>query len=174
MKILKCVDGSILWLFEDNERSALNLKKEAEKRGVDPSRIFFAKRAPLSEHLARQRVADLFLDTWPCNAHTTTSDALWAGLPVLTLPGESFASRVAASLVSAIGLPEMVTESVQDYEDFAVYLAGHSQEFLEIRKRLEKNRLNSALFNSKLFTKNLESLYSRLIEDQETALPTLC
>jgi predicted O-linked N-acetylglucosamine transferase (SPINDLY family) len=174
MKILKSVDGSILWLFEDNERSALNLKKEAEKRGVDPSRIFFAKRAPLSEHLARQRVADLFLDTWPCNAHTTTSDALWAGLPVLTLPGESFASRVAASLVSAIGLPEMVTESVQDYEDFAVYLGGHSQEFLEIRKRLEKNRLNSALFNSKLFTKNLESLYSRLIEDQETALPTLC
>jgi len=174
MKILKSVDGSILWLFEDNERSALNLKKEAEKRGVDPSRIFFAKRAPLSEHLARQRVADLFLDTWPCNAHTTTSDALWAGLPVLTLPGESFASRVAASLVSAIGLPEMVTESVQDYEDFAVYLAGHSQEFLEIRKRLEKNRLNSALFNSELFTKNLESLYSRLMEDQETGLPTSC
>jgi predicted O-linked N-acetylglucosamine transferase (SPINDLY family) len=124
MRILKSVDGSILWLFEDNQKAALNLKKEAEKRGIDPIRIYYAKRATQSEHLARQRVADLFLDTWPCNAHTTTSDALWAGLPVLTLPGEAFASRVAASLLNALGLSDFVAENQNRYEEMAIDLAN--------------------------------------------------
>lgn len=165
MRILTRIDGSILWLFEDNKKSASNLKLEAEKRGVDPCRIYFAQRAPLSEHLARQKVADLFLDTWPCNAHTTTSDALWAGLPVLTYAGEGFASRVAASLVSAVGLPEMVANSIQDFENLAVYFGGHPQELLAIRNKLKNNRLGSALFNSDIFTKNLESLYCSLMDD---------
>jgi predicted O-linked N-acetylglucosamine transferase (SPINDLY family) len=159
MRILKRVEGSVLWLFEDNERSASNLKQEAEKRGVDPSRIFFAKRAPLSEHLARQKVADLFLDTWPCNAHTTTSDALWAGLPVLTFPGEGFASRVAASLVHAVGLSDLVRGSQSEYEEFAIELAKSNDNLLKIRDRLKLDLNESSLFNTKRFVSNLEKLY---------------
>ncbi|MBJ7503960.1 MAG: tetratricopeptide repeat protein, partial [Polynucleobacter sp.] len=127
MRILKVVDGSVLWLFEDNPWAAANLKKEAEKRGVNTARLVFAKRMPLSEHLARHRQADLFLDTLPCNAHTTCSDALWAGLPVLTLMGESFASRVAASLLNGIDLPELITTSPEEYEALAIELATNSQ-----------------------------------------------
>ena len=104
MRILKRVDGSVLWLLEDNAKAASNLRKEAEIRGVNPERLVFAKRTPLPDHLARHRLADLFLDTLPYNAHTTASDALWAGLPVLTRIGETFAGRVAASLLNAIGL----------------------------------------------------------------------
>jgi predicted O-linked N-acetylglucosamine transferase (SPINDLY family) len=164
MRILKRVDGSVLWLFEDNKKSASNLRMEAKKRDIDPSRIYFAQRAPLSEHLARHKAADLFLDTWPCNAHTTTSDALWAGLPVLTYAGEGFASRVAASLISAIGLPEMIANSIQDFENLAVYLGSHPQELFEVREKLQSNRTSSALFDSKVFAKNLEALYVGLID----------
>ena len=109
MRILNAVEGSSLWLFEDNKYAHANLKLQAEIRGINPSRLIFAERLDLPEHLARHRSADLFLDTIPYNAHTTASDALWSGLPVLTLIGQSFPARVAASLLYAIGLPELVT-----------------------------------------------------------------
>lgn len=166
MRILKSVDESILWLFEDNAKSALNLKNEAEKRGVNPDRIYFAKRVPLSEHLARQKVADLFLDTWPCNAHTTTSDALWAGLPVLTFPGESFASRVAASLVNAVGLTELIAGSEKQYEELAIELAKDSEKLNHYKKTLLLNLDSSPLFDTNKFTINLENLYIQLIKSK--------
>lgn len=164
MRILKSVEGSVLWLFEDNERATLNLKQEAEKRGVDSNRIYFAKKAPLSEHLARQRIADLFLDTWPCNAHTTTSDALWAGLPVLTNPGEGFASRVAASLLSSVGLSELVAESHSKYEELAIDLAKNREKLNSYKSVLASNLRTSPLFNTDKFVKDLESLYLELIK----------
>ena len=164
MRILKSVDESILWLFEDNAKAALNLKIEAEKRGINPNRIYFAKSVPLSEHLARQKIADLFLDTWPCNAHTTTSDALWAGLPVLTLSGESFASRVAASLVNAVGLSELIAENEKRYEELAIELAKDSEKLNHYKKTLLLNLDSSPLFDTKKFTLNLENLYIQLIK----------
>ena len=123
MRLLHAVEGSVLWLFGDNESAERNLRVEAQARGIDPSRLVFAGRLPLEEHLARHRLADLFLDTLPCNAHTTASDALWAGLPVLTREGTAFAGRVAASLLYAVGLPELVTHSIEDYEALALRLA---------------------------------------------------
>ena len=116
MNILKKTPTSVLWLLENNKHVAENLRQEAQVRGVEPNRLVFAGRMPMAQHLARHKCADLFLDTLPCNAHTTASDALWAGLPVLTRMGESFASRVAASLLNAIGLPELITTSAIDYE----------------------------------------------------------
>jgi protein O-GlcNAc transferase len=133
MRILNYVDGSVLWLFQDNSWVAENLKKEAKKQGITPNRLVFAERLPLSEHLARHRQADLFLDTFPYNAHTTASDALWAGLPVLTLMGESFASRVAASLLNAIGLPELITSSQEEYEALAIELALNPKKLADIK-----------------------------------------
>src|SRR5262249_42315050 len=123
MRLLKAVEGSVLWLLEDNPTAAKNLRREADARGVDPTRLIFAPRAPLDEHLARHRLADLFLDTLPYNAHTTASDAVWAGLPVLTCPGTSFASRVATSLLCTIGLPDLVMETAAAYEAKALELA---------------------------------------------------
>jgi predicted O-linked N-acetylglucosamine transferase (SPINDLY family) len=163
MRILKSVEGSILWLFEDNEKAASNLRLEATKRGVDSSRIYFAKRAPLPEHLARQKVADLFLDTWPCNAHTTTSDALWTGLPVLTFPGEAFASRVAASLLSAAGLPEMIVDSQSKYEALAINLAKNTEQLKNLKKKLLLSLNTAKLFNTTQFTRKIEDIYISLI-----------
>ena len=123
MRLLEAVEGSVLWLLEDNPTAARNLQKEASARGVDPARLVFAKRMKLAEHLARHRHADLFVDTWPCNAHTTASDALWAGLPVLTYLGESFACRVAGSLLNAIDMPELMARTPEQYEAMALELA---------------------------------------------------
>ena len=123
MRLLKAVEGSVLWLLDDNPAAVRNLKREAEARGVSTQRLIFAPRRPVEEHLARHRLADLFLDTLPCNAHTTASDALWAGLPVLTCTGDTFAGRVAASLLSAVGLPELITDSLPSYEALAMKLA---------------------------------------------------
>ena len=129
-------------------------------RGVNPDRLIFAKRLPsLADHLARYRLADLFLDTCPYNAHTTASDALWAGLPVLTCAGQSYASRVAASLLTTIGLPELITSSHQDFEAMAVKLAMQPQALADLKQRLETNRLTTALFDTERFTRNLESAY---------------
>ena len=116
MRLLHQVEGSVLWLLGDNEGAERNLRKEAQQRGIDPSRLVFAGRLPFDEHLARHRLADLFLDTLPYNARTTASDALWAGLPVLTCEGEAFAGRVAASLLHAVGLPELVTRNLEEYQ----------------------------------------------------------
>jgi predicted O-linked N-acetylglucosamine transferase (SPINDLY family) len=165
MRILNSVPESVLWLFQDCEKSANNLRMEAEKRGVNSQRLVFAISMPLSEHLARHKLADLFLDTFPCNAHTTTSDALWAGLPLLTYAGESFASRVAASLLNAVGLPELVTYSPKDYENLAVALAKDPERLRHAREKLCSNLSQSALFDTARFTKDLEDLYVQLLEN---------
>src|SRR5262249_23550831 len=123
MRLLKNVEGSVLWLLDDNAAATNNLKREAAARGVDPPRLVFARRCPLPEHLARHRLADLFLDTLPYNAHTTASDALWMGLPIVTCKGNTFAGRVAASVLDAAGLPELVTESLEGYEALALRFA---------------------------------------------------
>ena len=172
MRILKAVDGSVLWLREDNTTSSKNLRKEAERRGISAERLVFAKRMEsLSEHLARHRQADLFIDTLPYNAHTTASDALWAGLPVLTCMGESFASRVAASLLNAIHLPELITRTLEDYERLAIELARNPSKLAEIQRKLETNRLTTPLFDTGLFTKHLEAAYSQIHERHHADLP---
>jgi predicted O-linked N-acetylglucosamine transferase (SPINDLY family) len=171
MRILKMVDGSILWLFqEDNPQAVDNLKQEAEKHGVAHQRIVFAGRVPLSEHLARYRYANLFLDTLPYNAHTTASDALWTGLPVLTQRGQSFASRVAASLLSAIGLPELITSSQEEYEELAIELALNPTKLADIKLRLVNNCLTAPLFDTLLFTKNIEAAYMKMYDRYQNDL----
>ena len=170
MRILKVVEGSILWLFQDNTWAAENLKKEAEKQGIAPDRLVFAVRMPLPDHLARYRLADLFLDTFPYNAHTTASDALWAGLPVLTRMGKSFASRVAASLLNAIELPELITNTQEQYEALAIELAMNPQKLADIKYKLETNRLAAPLFDTPLFTQNLETAYIKMIERYQSDL----
>jgi len=170
MRILSTVEGSVLWLLQDNSWVVENLKKEAKKQGIAADRLVFAERLPLPEHLARHRQADLFLDTFPYNAHTTTSDALWAGLPVLTLMGKSFASRVAASLLNAIGLPELITNTQEEYEALAIELAMNPQKLADIKLKLAHNRLTTPLFDTPLFTKNLESAYTKMYECNQNDL----
>jgi predicted O-linked N-acetylglucosamine transferase (SPINDLY family) len=162
MSILHQVPGSVLWLLEDSVVASTNLRKEAAKRGIDVERIIFAKRLPLSEHLARHRLADLFLDTLPYNAHTTASDALWAGLPVLTQIGNTFPGRVAASLLKAVGLPELITNSEKEYEELAVELAKNPAKLQNLKNRLAENRLTAPLFDTVRFTKDLEDLYQSI------------
>ena len=171
MRILEAVEGSVLWLLEDNPTAAGNLRNEAENRGINGNRLVFAKRMRLGEHLARHRLADLFLDTWPYNAHTTASDALWAGLPLMTLIGQSFASRVAASLLHAIGLPDLITYSQEEYEALAVELALSPKKLSEIRERLAKNRKTSSLFNGRLFARHLEIAFSVIFDRYRKGLP---
>lgn len=163
MRLLTRIEGSVLWLLADNEWAADNMRREAEARGVEASRLIFAGRAPMEEHLARQRCADLFLDTFNYNAHTTASDALWVGLPLITKMGASFPSRVAGSLLHAIGLPELVTESVEAYEALAYDLATDPARLAEIRARLAVNRATSPLFDTELFTRNFERALEQII-----------
>ena len=171
MRILKAVENSVLWLYEDNPTAAKNIRKEAETRGVEGSRIVFAKRMPLDEHLARHRLADLFIDTLPYNAHTTASDALWGGLPVLTCTGQSFAARVAASLLNTIDLPELITSSQEAYEARAIELAKNPVKLREIKDKLERNRLTSPLFDGKLFAKHIEAAYEAMYAHYQAGLP---
>ena len=171
MRILKAVEGSVLWLLEDNPIAGINLRKEAQTRGIDPKRLVFAKRMKPPEHLARHRAADLFIDTLPYNAHTTASDALWAGLPVLTCMGESFASRVAASLLNAIELPELITTTQEYYEATAIELATNPAKLKEIKDKLERNRLTTALFDTPRFTKHIEDAYTQMYERYQADLP---
>ena len=170
MRILKQVDGSVLWLLVDNETAAENLRREARARDVDAGRLVFAARMALPEHLARHRAADLFIDTLPCNAHTTASDALWAGLPVLTRMGESFAARVAASLLYAIGLPELVTTTQEQYESTAIELAGDPGRLAEFKDRLHRNRLTMPLFDIEQFTGHVENAYTQMYERYQADL----
>jgi protein O-GlcNAc transferase len=172
IRILNAVEGSVLWLFGDNPYAIANLKKEAANRGLDPNRIIFAGRVTVAEHVGRYQLADLFLDTLPYNAHTTASDALWTGLPVLTLIGKSFAARVAASLLHAVGLPDMVVNTQQEYESLAIDLATHPAKLQAIKARLKQNLLTAPLFDTPLFTKNLESAYMQIYKrHQEGLLP---
>ena len=164
VRLLKSVEGSVLWLYQENETAALNLRKEAKKRGLAPERLVFAPKMELSEHLARHKLADLFIDTLPCNAHTTASDALWAGLPILTCMGESFASRVAASLLNAIEMPELITGSLIEYEALAISLGNDPQRVQVLKQKLEQNKLTTPLFDSTLFTKDIENLYEQMWE----------
>jgi predicted O-linked N-acetylglucosamine transferase (SPINDLY family) len=164
MHILKRADGSVLWLIEDSEKAASNLRMEATARGVGAERLVFAKRLPLSEHLARHRLADLFLDTLPYNAHTTASDALWAGLPILTCLGQTFAGKVGASLLKAIGLPELITTTLDDYEELAVDLATHPEKVALLKRKSADNRLTTPLFDTKQFTRDIEAAYSAMYE----------
>ena len=159
VRILSEVKGSVLWLLEDNPWASTNLRKAAAAKGLDPERLIFAKRMPLAEHLARHRLADLFLDTFPCNAHTTASDALWAGLPLITIAGEAFASRVAASLLHAVDLPDLVTKNQKQYEDLAISVGSDAQKLQSIKSRLSENVAQSPLFDIKKYTLDLESLY---------------
>jgi predicted O-linked N-acetylglucosamine transferase (SPINDLY family) len=164
MRLLHAIEGSVLWLLRDNEGAEQNLRKEAEARGIDPSRLIFAGRVPLDEHLARHRLAHLFLDTLPYNAHTTASDALWAGLPLLTCKGETFAGRVAASLLKAIGLPELVTHSIEDYEALALRLASDPILLEGYRNRLAANRMTHPLFDTERFRRHIEAAYLQMWE----------
>jgi len=158
-KLLKDIPGSVLWLLECNTWAKENLRREAQARGIAAERIIFAPRMPVEQHLARQRCADLFLDTLPYNAHTTASDALWAGLPLLTCVGDTFASRVAGSLLHAAGMPELVTSSLADYEALARQLATHPDQLAALRDKLAGNRLRTPLFDSTRFTRHLERAY---------------
>jgi len=171
MRILSQVEGSVLWLLEDNPTASDNLRREAVRAGVNAERVVFAARLAAPEHLARHRLADLFLDTLPCNAHTTASDALWAGLPVLTCLGSAFAARVAASLLNTIGLPELIISTLEQYQQLAVALAGDAQRLAHIRQRLAEHRLTSPLFDTRLFTTHLEAAYSRIYERYQADLP---
>jgi len=162
--ILNEVHESVLWLLEDNPESINNIKNEAYLRGINPNRIIAAKRMNLPEHLARHRCADLFLDTNPYNAHTTASDALWAGLPILTLMGNSFPSRVGASLLNAIELPELITKSNEEYVNKAIELAKNPQKLAVIKIKLMKNKLTTALFDTDLYTSNIEMAYEIMHE----------
>jgi protein O-GlcNAc transferase len=163
MRLLAQVEGSVLWLLEDNEAATINLRREAEARGINASRIVFAPQLPTDEHLARQRLADLFLDTLPYNAHTTASDALWMGLPVITCKGASFSGCVAASILLAAGLPELVTESLEDYEALALKLARDPAALAAVRTKIAGLKGNCPLFDTAGFTRDLESAYEEMM-----------
>ena len=168
MRLLQRVEGSVLWLFQDNATAAENLEKEAVARGVDANRLIFAERMPLAEHLARHRCADLFLDAWFCNAHTTASDALWAGLPLVTKIGDTFASRVAASLLTAMGMPELIAVTPQAYEELAYELAMNPAKLKFLKSKLEQNRHTAPLFDTPRFTRNLERAYEGMLNHQRS------
>lgn len=159
MRLLKAVDGSVLWIVTDDETVRANLRKEAETRGVNCGRLIFAKRVSLEEHIARHVHADLLLDNLPYNAHTTTSDALWSGVPVVTCIGRAFAGRVAASLLNAVGLSELVTHSVSEYEALAFRLATSPDELQRLRTHLRSVRFHAPLFDTERFTQHLETAY---------------
>ena len=164
MRLINAVPGSVLWLLGDNVLARDNLRREAAARGVDPARLIFAGRCGNAAHLARHRLADLFLDTPGCNAGTTASDALWVGLPVLTCIGSTLMGRVAASLLHAVGLPDMVTTTLEDYEALALKLARDPALLAGIRQRLEQNRLTYPLFDTDRFARHMERAYETMRE----------
>ena len=168
MRVLRQVEGSVLWLSTLNTFAPSNLRREAEARGVAADRLVFAPRVEHNEdHLGRIGLADLFLDTLYYNAHTATADALWAGLPVLTFPGATFASRVAGSLLGAAGLPELITGSLAEYETLALQLARDPQRLAALRQRLARNRTTGPLFDTARFTRHMESAYLTMWERAE-------
>ncbi len=171
MRLLKDVDGSVLWMREDDATAPRNLRLEAERRGVASKRLVFAPRvADITEHLARQRQADLFLDTLPYNAHTTASDALWAGLPVVTCLGSTFAGRVAGSLLRACSLPELITESLSEYEALALRLAREPELLASLKATLARNRDTCPLFDTRSFARQIEAAYHRIWQENRNGL----
>lgn len=168
VRLLGSIDGSTLWLLGENETMTGNLRAEARKRGIPPDRLVFAKRMAQADHLARHGAADLFLDTFYYGAHTTASDALWAGLPVLTKLGNTFASRVAASLLTAVGMPELIAEDAAAYERIALELATRPEKLARLKQRLLENGASSPLFDTPRFTRNIEAAFRRMWETYNT------
>ena len=164
MRILQRVPDSVLWLLQDSPESAANLQREAAQRGVDAQRLVFALRMPNDEHLARHAMADLFLDTWPYNAHTTASDALWAGLPLLTLQGNTFPGRVASSLLNAVHCEDMVCATVDAYEAQAIHLATHPDALAHARQTLVSGKKSGSLYDAELFTRHLEQALKTMVD----------
>ncbi|MEH2402788.1 TIGR03032 family protein [Nostoc sp.] len=164
MRILAAVPGSVLWLLVKFPPAEDNLKREAQARGINSDRLIFTQYHPKAEHLARHQLADLFLDTLYCNAHTTASDALWAGLPIITCLGKTFASRVAASLLTAIGLPDLITNNLEQYEQLAIHLGHYPTALQKLKQRLAQNRTTYPLFDTLRFTRNLEQAYFAMWE----------
>ncbi len=163
MRLLKKNKESVLWLPKGNPTIVKNLKNEIKTRNIDQERIIFASRMPeLSDHLARLDLADLFLDTFPYNAHSTCGDALWSGLPIITKIGNSFSGRVAASMLNAIGLPELITKTENEYEELALYLSKNKNHLKKIKNKLKKNRFESSLFDTKSYVKNIENAYIKI------------
>ncbi len=171
MRLLQRVPGSVLWLFHDKDAAVANLQQEATRRNISADRLVFARKLELADHLARCRQADLFIDTFHCNAHTTASDALWAGVPVLTLQGETFAARVASSLLHAVGLPELVATTPAEYETRAVQLATEPHVLADLRARLAKAGAASPLFDTARFARHLEAAYLQMWERHCDGLP---
>jgi predicted O-linked N-acetylglucosamine transferase (SPINDLY family) len=171
MRLLAQVPGSVLWLFDHGAAGNRNLQAAARERGIDAQRLVFAPRVEHAQHLARQRRADLFLDTLPYNAHTTASDALWAGLPVITCLGRTFAGRVAASLLGALDLRELVTTSLADYEALALALARDPRALAAVRDKLLRNRRSAPLFDSQRFCRDIERAYLHMWERHQRGEP---
>lgn len=172
MRLLHDVPGSVLWLLQAGPIAEQNLRREAQSRGIDAHRLVFAQRLPWVQHLLRHQHADLMLDTQPYNAHTTASDALRAGVPLITCMGDTFASRVAGSLLQAIGLPELITHSMEDYAKLALDLAQHPEKLQQIRLKLATNRMTHPLFNMQAFVVNLESLYAQMWSSWQSEHPS--
>lgn len=171
MRLLAKVEGSVVWLRHETEAASSNLRREAEARGIDARRLVFAQRVPIDEHLARHDLADLFLDTLPYNAHATANDALWAGLPVLTCAGQAFAGRVAASLLNALGVPELVTHDFAEYEALALKLANERNVLQRLRRKIRQNRDTHLLFDTDRHCRHLEAAYATMLEIAERGEP---
>ena len=172
MRLLNKVDDSVLWLRDSNPAVSRNLREAAKYRNIAPERLVFSlftKEYP--DYLARYRVANLFLDTLPFNAGGTASDALWAGLPLLTCSGQTYTARMAGSLLKAIGLPELITTTLEAYEQMAIDLATHPEKLAAVKHKLAENRLTTPLFDTKLFTKHIEAAYAAMYERYQAGLP---
>jgi len=161
-RVLHAVPGAVLWLMRWNTNVQAALEAAARARGIGPERLCFAPMLPLDQHLSRLACADLYLDAWPCNAHTTAGEALWVGVPVVTVIGETFAQRVAPSLLHAVGLDELSCASVADYEALVVALAGDAARRAGLREHLVHQRSASPLFDGARFARDIESLYERM------------
>ena len=159
MRLLREIPGSVLWLRRPNPATCANLEREAAARGIGPARLVYADTVPFKDHIARHALADLFLDTLPYNAHATAANALGAGLPVLTCLGEAFAGRVAANLLDAVGLPEMVTHSLEEYEQRALELARAPEKLKALKQKLADNLPTAPLFDADRFRRNIEAAY---------------
>lgn len=171
MRVMRRVPGSVLMLYSDNAETQENLRQEAAARGIAPGRLVFGGPIGTEHHLARLRLCDLFLDSAPYNAHTSGSDALWVGLPVLTCAGRTFASRVGASMLHAVGLPELATESLEAYEALAVRLATEPGLLPALRQRLAANLPSAPLFDAARYTRHLEAAYSQMVARAREGLP---
>ena len=161
MRLLHKIEGSVLWLKKPNQWAKSNLQKEAKQRGIDPSRLVFADKVTKEDHLARHKLADLFLDTFNFNAHSTACDALWAGLPLITKKGEQFVARCAASMLNAIGLPELIVKTEDDYEALALELATNRPLLISITEKLAKNKMTTPLFDTETYTQHLEKAFEQ-------------